>query len=173
MDSITIGLISDSHGYIGDDCIEVLQSCDEIWHAGDFGDISVSDQLSLIKPLKGVYGNIDGGKTRIVHPLHQKFEVQGLKIWMTHIGGYPGKYNREIKKDIIQEKPDLFICGHSHILKVARDQNLGGMLCLNPGAIGKSGFHKNRTMLKFSITNGKIENMQAIDFGPRAKIKQK
>src|SRR5690606_26264115 len=128
------GLISDTHGYLDPKVFDYFKDCDEIWHAGDFGTVAVSDELANFKLLRGVYGNIDGKDIRIIHPLHQKFEIGGVKVWMTHIGGYPGKYNPSITEELKSDTPDLFICGHSHILKVMSDKKLNNMLCINPGA---------------------------------------
>lgn len=119
-----IALLSDTHGFIDQTIVKHLQDADEIWHAGDFGNVAVSDYLSAIKPLKGVYGNVDGQELRKIHPLHQKFQSEGVNVWMTHIGGYPGNYAPEIKKTIYTERPSLFISGHSHILKVMPDPKI-------------------------------------------------
>lgn len=161
-----IGLISDTHGYLDDAVFKHLENCDEIWHAGDFGDIKVADDLAAFKPLRGVYGNIDGKEIRSIYPLHLKFECEKVKVWMTHIGGYPGKYDPKIREQIHQEKPDLFVCGHSHILKVMHDKNIG-CLHLNPGAAGKYGWHKVRTLLRFCISEEKILNLEVIELANR------
>ena len=163
-----IGLISDTHGYLDPKVFEYFKDCDEIWHAGDFGTVEVSDKLADFKSLKGVYGNIDGQEIRLIHPLHQSFEVDGIRVFMTHIGGYPGHYNSSIMEELMTNTPDLFICGHSHILKVISDKKLKNMLCINPGAAGIHGFHHIRTIIRFDISKGKIENMQAIELGKRA-----
>jgi putative phosphoesterase len=165
-----IGLISDTHGYLDPKIYDYFNSCDEIWHAGDFGTIEVSDELEKFKPLKGVYGNIDGTELRKVHPLIQCFEIEGLKVLMTHIGGYPGKYYPKIKELFNTEKPDIFICGHSHILKIMRDKNYNNMLFINPGAAGKEGFHKIKTMVRFNLDKGKISDMEVIELGKRGEI---
>lgn len=163
-----IGLISDTHSYLDEKVFDYFKDCDEIWHAGDFGSIELSDQLKAFKPLIGVYGNIDDHEIRTEHPLHQKFVCEGVRVWMTHIGGYPGRYHINIKNRIKLEKPDLFITGHSHILKVMRDPKLDNMLHLNPGAAGNHGFHRVKTLMRFDCNNGKIENLQVIELGPRA-----
>ena len=163
-----IGLISDTHGYLDEKVFKYFEECDEIWHAGDFGASEISTQLSDFKPFRGVYGNIDGRDVRVLHPEHEKFEIAGLSVWITHIGGYPGNYNPRIKAQIIKEKPDLFICGHSHILKVMKDPKISNLLHMNPGAAGKHGFHHIRTLLRFDIDYGKISNVQAIELGKRA-----
>lgn len=163
-----IGLISDTHSFLDDKVFEYFKDCDEIWHAGDFGNLELSDKLKAFKPLIGVYGNIDGHELRAEHPLHQKFVCEGVRVWMTHIGGYPGKYHINIKNRIKLEKPDLFITGHSHIVKVMRDPKLDNMLHLNPGAAGNHGFHRVKTLMRFECNEGKIQNLQVIEIGPRA-----
>lgn len=163
-----IGLISDTHGYLDPKVFDYFKDCDEIWHAGDFGD-GVSEQLASFKPLRGVYGNIDGQKIRSQHPEELFFECDGISILMIHIGGSPGNYYPQARKSIELHKPLVFICGHSHILKVMQDKN-HNLLYMNPGAAGKHGFHKMRTLLRFEINNGKIENMQAIELGLRSAI---
>jgi len=143
--------------------LEYAQQADEIWHAGDIGDISVTDKLAEIKPLRAVYGNIDDNKARAEFPLNNRFTLEGVDVWITHIGGYPGKYNPAIRKEITENPPKLFICGHSHILKVMPDKQLG-LIHMNPGAVGKHGFQKVRTMLRFELNKGKIENLEVIEF---------
>lgn len=162
-----IGLISDTHSFLDPKVFEYFKDCDEIWHAGDFGSLEVSDRLSAFKPLKGVYGNIDGQDIRLIHPLHYKFEIEGLKVWMTHIGGSPDRYHPAVRKELSENPPDVFICGHSHILKVVSDKTLNNMLYINPGAAGIHGFHKVKTIIRFEISEGKIKNMQAIELGKR------
>lgn len=156
-------LLSDTHSYIDDRIIEYAKQADEIWHAGDIGDISVTDQLAAIKPLRAVYGNIDDQKARAEFPLNNRFTVENIDVWITHIGGYPGKYNPAIREEINSNPPKLFICGHSHILKVMPDKQLG-LIHMNPGAVGKHGFQKVRTMLRFELNDGKIENLEVIEF---------
>ena len=146
-----IGLISDTHSYLDDAVFEHFATCDEVWHAGDFGDIKVANALKAFKPLKGVYGNIDGQDIRTEYSEYLKFNCEKVKVWMTHIGGYPGKYNPKIREELFQEQPDLFICGHSHILKVIYDKKIS-CLHLNPGAAGKYGWHKVRTKLRLTIS---------------------
>lgn len=162
----TIGLLSDTHGYLDEAVFTHFADCDEIWHAGDVGTIAQADTLAAFKPLRGVYGNIDGQDVRIVYPEHQFFEVEGVNVWMTHIGGYPGRYPAKIKETLLHFKPDLFICGHSHILKVMYDQKFK-LLHLNPGAAGKHGWHKVRTLLKFTISDKKIANLVVIEIGEK------
>ena len=166
---IKIGLLSDTHSYLDPRIFDLYKSCDEIWHAGDFGDEEVSKQLSGFRPLRGVFGNIDGTPIRQLHPLNQHFTVEGLTVLITHIGGYPGNYFPEARKVIELYKPGLFICGHSHILKVMPDKK-NNLLHMNPGAAGKHGFHKLRTLLRFEIQSGKIENLEAIELGTRSAI---
>ncbi|KAA9346010.1 metallophosphoesterase family protein [Adhaeribacter soli] len=161
-----IGLLSDTHSYLDDRILHHLSACDEIWHAGDFGNLEVSDTLASLKPLRGVYGNIDEQTIRQIHPKVNRFTVEGLDVLMTHIGGYPGKYHPDIRNEIQQNPPKLFITGHSHILKVMPDKKLG-LLHLNPGAAGRHGFHKVRTMMLFEINAGKIENLQVVELGKR------
>ncbi|QHC86752.1 phosphodiesterase [Empedobacter brevis] len=156
-------LLSDTHSYIDNRILEYAQKADEIWHAGDIGDISVTDRLAKIKPLRAVYGNIDDSKVRAEFPLHNRFTLEDVDVWMTHIGGYPGKYNPAIRKEMTENPPKLFICGHSHILKVMPDKQLG-LIHMNPGAVGKHGFQKVRTMLRFELNDGKIENLEVIEF---------
>ena len=161
-----IGLLSDTHGYLDEKILNYLKECDEIWHAGDIGSLDVIDQLSEITTVKAVYGNIDGHTIRVSCPENQIFECEGLKVWMTHIGGYPPKYNKAIIEGLDRIKPGLFICGHSHILKVVPDQKRD-LLHINPGACGKNGFHKVRTMVRFNIDKGKISDLQVIELMPR------
>lgn len=156
-------LISDTHGYIDEKIVKYANKVDEIWHAGDIGDISVSDKLKKIKPLKGVYGNIDDQKIRAEFPLHNRFICEKVNVWITHIGGYPKRYNPKILEELKSNSPDLFICGHSHILKVINDKELD-LLHMNPGAIGKHGLHRVRTMIQFEINGKKIENLSVIEF---------
>ncbi len=152
-------LLSDTHSYIDDRILEYAQQADEIWHAGDIGDISVTDKLAEIKPLRAVYGNIDDNKARAEFPLNNRFTLEGVDVWITHIGGYPGKYNPAIRKEITENPPKLFICGHSHILKVMPDKQLG-LIHMNPGAVGKHGFQK----VRFELNKGRIENLEVIEF---------
>jgi putative phosphoesterase len=161
-----IGLISDTHSYLDDAVFKHFDKCDEIWHAGDFGNITLADQLAAFKPLKGVYGNIDGQDVRIVYPEHARFKCEEMDVWMTHIGGYPGRYNPSLRAEIYRNPPKLFICGHSHILKVIYDQKIS-CLHLNPGAAGKIGWHKVRTLIRFSISGDKIHDMEVIELGNR------
>ncbi|MEX0724309.1 MAG: metallophosphoesterase family protein [Gracilimonas sp.] len=160
---IKIGLISDTHNYLDPQVSEYFKDCDEIWHAGDFGTIEVADSLQEIAPVVGVYGNIDGQDVRKEYPLHQRFEREGLNVWMTHIGGIPGRYCIPIREELEKNPPDVFICGHSHILRISRDQDLEKMLYLNPGAAGRQGFQTHRTIIRFEIDRGKIHNVEVIN----------
>lgn len=159
-------LLSDTHSYIDDRILEYASKADEVWHAGDIGDLKVTDELSKVSKLRAVYGNIDNAEIRKEFPLNNRFTVEGLDVWMTHIGGYPGKYSLAIREELYQNPPKLFICGHSHILKVMPDRKLG-LLHMNPGACGIYGFHKIRTMIRFEIKEGKIENPEVIELGSR------
>jgi putative phosphoesterase len=159
---IRIGLLSDTHSYIDDNILKHFENCDEIWHAGDFGNMEVADKLAAVKPLRGVYGNIDGGDLRKTFPEHLRFNCEKVDVWMTHIGGYPGRYNPVIKNEIYTKPPQLFICGHSHILKVMFDEKIK-CLHINPGAAGKQGWHKVRTLIKFCISDEKIHTLEAVE----------
>ncbi|HKI89901.1 MAG TPA: metallophosphoesterase family protein [Draconibacterium sp.] len=154
-----IGLLSDTHGYLHPRILIFFEKVDEIWHAGDFGSIETADRLAAIKPLKGVYGNIDDHKLRAIYPLHQRFNCEEVDVWITHIGGSPGHYERYVKPDIYRNPPDLFICGHSHILKVIYDKDLN-FLHINPGAAGFNGFHKKCTAIRFVIDGKEIRDLE-------------
>ena len=155
-------LLSDTHSYIDDRILDYAQKADEVWHAGDIGDLAVTDALEKLKPLRAVYGNIDDHQIRSVFPLNNRFICEGVDVLITHIGGYPGKYSPAIREELYANPPQLFICGHSHILKVMPDRKRK-LLHMNPGAVGKHGFHKVRTMLRFTLDEGKIENLEVIE----------
>jgi len=155
-------LLSDTHSHIDERIIHYASMADEIWHAGDIGTIKVTDDLKQLKPLRAVYGNIDDAEIRKEFPLNNRFICEGVDVWITHIGGYPGKYSPAMRDAIKANPPKLFICGHSHILKVMNDNNLG-LLHMNPGAAGKHGFHKKRTMLRFELSAGEIKNLEVIE----------
>jgi hypothetical protein len=140
--------------------------CDEIWHAGDIGDISVMDELKKIAPIRAVFGNIDDHIVRVEYPENNRFTLEGVDVWITHIGGKPYAYNHLIRDEITKNPPKLFICGHSHICKVQMDKKLK-MLYMNPGAAGIHGFHKVRTMLRFTLDNGNIKDLEVIELGER------
>ena len=161
-----IGLISDTHGFLDDQVFDHFKSCDEIWHAGDFGNIELANKLAAAKPLKGVYGNIDGQDIRIVYPEQLVFMCEDVKVMMRHIGGYPPKYNPDTKKEILLHQPQLFISGHSHILKIMYDKNLH-CLHMNPGAAGKQGWHKVKTLIRFVIDGKKMKDCEVIELGKK------
>ena len=160
-------LLSDTHSHIDDAILKYVHWADEVWHAGDIGDLNVTDSIKKIKPLRAVFGNIDGAEARSEFPLHNRFMCENVDVWITHIGGYPDKYNPNIRAELQSNPPKLFICGHSHILRVMADKKLNNMIYLNPGAAGREGFHKVRTIVKFEISGGKIENMKVIELGKR------
>lgn len=155
-------LLSDTHSTLDDFILKYAAQADEIWHAGDIGHPKVTDALTKLAPLRAVYGNIDGAELRSEFPLHQKFDCQGLRVWMTHIGGYPGKYRPNVREELQAERLGLFICGHSHILKVQFDARFHCMF-MNPGAAGCHGFHQVRTMLRFQVEQGKISQLEVIE----------
>lgn len=159
-----IGLISDTHHFLDEDIFEHFKNCDEIWHAGDFGTHDIADKLKNFKPLKGVYGNIDGYDIRSNYPEKLRWKCEQVDVMMTHIGGYPPKYNPVIKKELTQAPPKLFIAGHSHILKVMYDKKLD-CLHMNPGAAGKQGWHKIRTIIRFAIDGKEIKDCEVIELG--------
>ncbi len=163
-----IALISDNHSYSGNDIIKHINEVDEIWHAGDIGSLDSVRHLREIKPFKAVYGNIDDHNIRAEFPLDLQFECEGVNVFMTHIGGYPGRYNSRIKKILAETSPDLYICGHSHICKVMYDKSLQ-ILHMNPGAYGFHGWHRIRTMLKFTCHRGKVSDAQVIELGYRGQ----
>lgn len=165
-----IGLLSDTHTFLDEKIFEYFKDVDQIWHAGDIGNDELADQLEAFKPLRAVYGNIDGGKLRIRYPEDQIFSVEGVSVWMTHIGGYPPRYAKRVKSAIMKYNPKLFICGHSHILKIMPDPKRPGSLCINPGAAGKHGFHIEKTVVRFELSEGNIKNLEVIKLGKRAKI---
>lgn len=159
-----IGLISDTHGVFSPQFREFLQPVDEIWHAGDFGGgMDLAEEIAAFKPLVGVAGNCDNHDLRFIHPLHRFFECEGMKVLMMHVGGYPGRYDVRARELIDRYRPDIFVCGHSHILKVVRDPKRGGMMVINPGAAGIQGFHLVRTALRFHIDKGAICDMEVFE----------
>jgi putative phosphoesterase len=159
-------LLSDTHSYIDDDILKYVKQTDEVWHAGDIGNLEITDAIKALKPLRAVYGNIDNAEIRAEYHEHNRFMCEGVDVWITHIGGYPPKYNLRVAETIKQNPPRLFICGHSHILKVMPDKKLN-LLHMNPGAVGKHGFHKVRTMLRFTIDGKKIDSLEVIEFNKR------
>lgn len=160
-----IGLISDTHSYLDPQVFSHFDACDEIWHAGDVGSPDVAAQLKAFRPLRIVCGNIDREAPDL--PLNQRFSLDGFTVWMTHIGGTPPNYNPTVRPNLSLNPPDLFICGHSHILKVVRDPKLNNLLFINPGAAGKTGFHSVRTILRFSLDDNRITDMQVIELGKK------
>lgn len=161
-----IGLMSDTHGRLDPEVLTSFSECDEIWHAGDIGKPAVLDQLRAAKPVRAVYGNVDGADLRGELTEDLEWECSGLRVYMTHIGGYPGSYDRRAYREILRCRPGLFICGHSHILKVMRDPALG-LMHMNPGACGYYGWHKVRTLLRFTIEQGGMKAAEAIELSPR------
>ncbi|MGA0042826.1 MAG: metallophosphoesterase family protein [Flavobacteriaceae bacterium] len=156
-------LLSDTHSHIDDGIIKHVHWADEVWHAGDIGDVSVTDAIMALKPLRAVYGNIDDNVIRMQFPEHLFFNCEDVKVWITHIGGYPGRYPARIRAILDSKRPDLFICGHSHILKVMSDKKYN-LLHMNPGAAGRNGFHKVCTMLRFEVYRGKISSLEVVEF---------
>jgi uncharacterized protein len=165
-----IGLLSDTHGFLDPKVFDHFKDRDELWHAGDIGSTILADELEKFKPLRAVYGNIDDKALQTRYPEDQVFSCEDVKVYMTHIGGIPPKYNPRVKRILMSALPQLFICGHSHILKVKRDPNISNLLYLNPGAAGNQGFHYIKTIVRFNITGNKIENMEVIELGKRGII---
>ncbi|MDM9630939.1 metallophosphoesterase family protein [Robiginitalea aurantiaca] len=159
-------LLSDTHGHMDDRILDYAGQADEIWHAGDIGSLQVTDALAELKPVRAVYGNIDGAEVRREFPLDNRFTCEGVEVWITHIGGYPGRYQKRVREEMLMNPPKLFICGHSHILKVQYDKRFE-LLHMNPGACGKVGFHKVRTMLRFAIEGSEIKDLEVIELGKR------
>jgi putative phosphoesterase len=164
-----IGLLSDTHGWIHPAIFEHFASCDEIWHAGDIGNIETADVLAAFRPFRAVYGNVDGATVRSAYKEHLRFMAGEVNVWITHIGGTPGRYDPRVKPGIYDNPPDIFICGHSHIAKIMRDPKKG-FLYVNPGAAGYTGFHKYMTALRFSIDGREIHDMELIELGERGKL---
>ena len=161
-------MMADTHGFLDEAIFDYFSQCDEVWHAGDFGPVEILDRLKQFKPVRGVFGNIDGAEVRAELPEELEWHCDGLLVYMKHIGGYPGGYERGVKQQLAQRRPKLFIAGHSHILRVMRDQQLG-MLHMNPGACGHKGWHAMRTLLRFTVEAGKISDVAAIELGPRGR----
>jgi len=165
---VRIGLLSDTHRYLDEALFNYFEQCDEVWHAGDFGSLEVLDALRKFKPVRGVYGNVDGAQLRADLPQDLAWECEGMRVFMTHIGGYPGNYDRRVKTELKRSVPGLFICGHSHILKIMRDPALG-LVHMNPGAAGHHGWHLMRTAIRFSVSEEKISEVEVIELGPRGR----
>jgi hypothetical protein len=165
-----IGLLSDTHSYLDEAVFKHFDKCDEIWHGGDFGSAEVAERLRNFKPLKGVYGNIDGKEIRSDFPEVENFLCEQVKVLMVHIGGYPGKYSPLAKAEMLAYKPAIFIAGHSHILKIMYDDKFK-CLHINPGAAGNHGWHKVRTLVRFTIDEANIKDCEVIELGKRGALK--
>jgi putative phosphoesterase len=165
-----IGLLSDTHGYLDSKVFEYFKDADEIWHAGDIGDESVANTLEAFKPFRAVFGNIDSKNLQLRYPEDLFFTCEGIRVWITHIGGTPPQYKPRIKKLLQTQPQDLFISGHSHILRIKKDLQFNNMLYLNPGAAGNHGFHHMKTLVRFEITQGEIKNLEVIEIGKRGAI---
>jgi hypothetical protein len=162
-----IGLLSDTHGFLDPKLVTFFKECQEVWHAGDIGNPEILEKIRAIAPYRAVFGNIDGRDIRALCPEHWRFRCEEVDVWLTHIGGYPGRYDKGIRNDLFMEPPDLFICGHSHILKVAYDKGLE-MLHINPGAAGRVGMHLQRTAIRFEISGKEIKNLEVVELGLRS-----
>lgn len=165
-----VGLLSDTHGFLDQSIFEHFKHCDEVWHAGDIGDEDLLHELEAFKPVRAVFGNIDNRTLQNNLPEDLWFTVEGLTIWMTHIGGAPPNYNPRVKKVLAERIPDIFICGHSHILRVKRDPKFNNMLYLNPGASGNHGFHHIKTLIRFELKEKEVRNMEVIELGKRGAL---
>lgn len=161
-----IGILSDTHGYWDDRYLEYFEPCDEIWHAGDIGSVELARRLAAFRPLRAVYGNIDGQELRRLYPQTLRFTVDGAEVLMKHIGGYPGRYDPSIRGTLLAHPPRLFVCGHSHILKVQYDRTLR-MLHINPGAAGKQGWHQVRTLVRLAVDNGQFSDLEVIELADK------
>lgn len=166
----SIGLLSDTHSYLDERVFDHFANCDEIWHAGDIGSVRIVEQLREFKPTRIVFGNIDTPEVRAITEENLHFELEGFRVWITHIGGAPTRYNPQVMPTLRSNTPDIFVCGHSHILRVMRDKPLNNMLYINPGAAGREGFHKFRTLLRFNLHEGLISQMEAIELGKRGSM---
>lgn len=167
---LKVGLLSDTHSFLDQRIFGHFAQCDEVWHAGDIGDYSVVNELQKFKPLRAVYGNIDDQQVRSAFGEDLWLTIEGVTVLMTHIAGTPPRYNPRVKKLITERPPGLLICGHSHILRVSRDNNYNNMIYVNPGAAGNHGFHKVKTIVRFGISDGKVGNMEVIELGPRSTV---
>lgn len=164
-----IGLLSDTHGWIHPRLFDFFKECDEIWHAGDIGDIETADRLAAFRPFRAVYGNIDNAVVRSAYKENLRFKAEDVDVWITHIGGTPANYDKKVRPAIYLEPPDLFICGHSHIARIVYDKK-GGFLYVNPGAAGYTGFHRIMTAVRFNISGKEISNMELIELGERGRV---
>src|SRR5258708_6060194 len=167
---VKIGLLSDTHGYLDQKIFDHFHECDELWNAGDMGYTALADELEKFKPFRAVYGNIDDKTLYTRFPEDARFSCEGLDVWMTHIGGAPPDYNPRVKKLLKERIPDIFICGHSHILRIKRDPDFNNLLYLNPGAAGNHGFHLIKTVVRFDVAGTDIKNMEVIELGKRGVI---
>lgn len=165
-----IGLLSDTHGHLDPKILNHFKDCDEVWHGGDIGTMELANTLENFKPCRAVFGNIDGKDLQIRYAEDLYFQCEGVNVWITHIGGVPPNYNPRVKKLLTQKSPHLFICGHSHILRIKRDPSFDNMLYLNPGACGNHGFHHIKTIVRFELDAGKIQNMEVIELGKRGAL---
>ena len=161
-----IGLMSDTHGFLDEKVLKYFEACDEIWHAGDIGTMAVADKIEAFKPLRAVYGNIDGADIRQRYPLDLRFDYEGLDVLITHIGGYPNRYSKRVREMMLEHSPKLFISGHSHILKVMPDSKFD-LLHINPGACGNHGFHQIKTIVRFSVNAGEVFDLEVSELGKR------
>lgn len=161
-----IGILSDTHALLDERVFLHFENVDEIWHAGDWGSMEVVNKLKAFKPVRGVWGNIDGHDIRTIFPKNLRFRCEEVDVWLTHIGGYPGKYDASVKQKIFNNPPKLFVCGHSHILKVKYDPTLE-LLHINPGAAGRYGFHQVQTLIRLEIDGDKMQNLEVIELSPK------
>lgn len=166
---IKVGIISDSHGFIPPQVYQFLENCDEVWHAGDWGDLKTYEECKAFKPLRTVWGNIDGKELRVEMPEYVVFEAESLKVLMIHIGGYPGKYSHKCHELIKTHRPNVMVCGHSHILKVIRDKTYG-LMHFNPGAVGNKGFHSKCTALRFEVVGDKCQNLEVWEMSKKVEL---
>jgi uncharacterized protein len=165
-----IGLLSDTHSYLDPKVLEHFNKCDEIWHAGDIGEASIVEQLQKVRPTRAVYGNIDSKELQTTYPEDLRMNVEGMRVLITHIGGTPPRYNPRVKKLFEAEQPQIFICGHTHVLKIGRDAAMGNMLFINPGSAGNHGFHFMKTIVRFELLDGDVRNMEVIELGKRGAL---
>lgn len=163
-----IGLLSDTHSFLDETLLAHFAECDEIWHAGDLGSLEVLEQLSAHRPVRAVFGNVDGPEICARLPEDLEWDCQGVRVYMTHIGGYPGRYDPRARRELERRRPGLFLCGHSHIVRVMRDPKLG-LLHFNPGASGHSGWHTKRTAMRFTVEAAKIGDVELVELGPRGR----
>ena len=168
-----IGLLSDTHGFLDPKVFEYFSETDEVWHAGDIGDLHVAEQLQDFKRFRAVFGNVDDRKIQSRFPEDLFFKCEEISVWITHIGGVPPNYNPRVKKILRSQVPDIFICGHSHILRIGKDPSRNNLLYINPGAAGNQGFHRMKTLVRFEISGKEIENMEVIEIGKRGLSTEK